>query len=279
MKNLVIATTDSYKHLPLERALQGLSEVGFTEIELLAASEWTPHYDPSCASAQDRAQLMVLLERYRLRVASLSGHSNLTTDDGVRKFRDRLEFAASMEIPIVNTGAGELSSEERRRYFQRNIRDIAAWASDMGLIVALEPHGSWAPSGRVLAQLVREVDAPSVRINYDTANVIYYSGERPEEDLVPVVDLIAHVHLKDKIGGKMDWNFPALGKGEIDFLRILTILEHGGYQGPLSIEIELTPETERDASLIDQALRDSIAYLRSLHRLETLPEDTGPAVG
>jgi sugar phosphate isomerase/epimerase len=277
MKNLVIATTDSYKHLPLERALEGLSRVGFTQIELLGASEWTPHYDPSTASAQDRARLITSLERYGLRIASISGHSNLASDEGLRKFRDRLEFAVSLGVRIVNTGVGDLSSEERRQRFQRNIREVAAWASGMGVTVALEPHGAWAPSGRVLAKMIRELGAPSVRINYDTANVIYYSGERPEEDLPSAVDLVAHVHMKDKIGGKMEWNFPALGKGEIDFSRILAALERGHYGGPLSIEIELTPETERNADLIDQAFRDSLAYLRSLNRLEHLPGAAGPA--
>jgi len=277
MKNLVIATTDSYKHLPLERALQGLSGVGFTQIELLGASEWTPHYDPSTASPVDRARLVAALERYTLRIASLSGHSNLSSEDGVRKFRDRLEFAASLGVPIVNTGVGDLSSEERREGFQRNIQTVAALASGLGVTVALEPHGAWAPSGRVLAQMIRGIGAPSIRINYDTANVIYYSGERPEEDILSAVDLVAHVHMKDKRGGKMEWNFPALGKGDIDFPRILTVLEQHSYQGPLSIEIELTRETERDAGLIDQAFRDSLAYLRSLNRFEHLPGTAGPA--
>ena len=277
MKNAVIATTDSYKHLPLERALEGLSMVGFQQIELLGASEWTPHYDPSTATARDRARLVAALDRYGFGIASLSGHSNLASEEGVRKFRDRLEFAASLGVRIVNTGVGDLSTEDRRQSFHRNVRQVAAWASGLGVTVALEPHGAWAPSGRVLAGLVREIGAPSVRINYDTANVIYYSGERPEEDILSAADLVAHVHMKDKVGGKMEWNFPALGKGEVDFPRILTVLEQSGYQGPFSIEIELTPETERNAELIDQAFRDSLAYLRSLNRFEHLPGDSGRA--
>lgn len=275
MKNPVIATTDSYKYLPLERALEGLSGVGFQQIELLCASEWTPHYDPSTATVSDRARLVEALDRYGLRIASLSGHSNLATEEGVGKFRERLEFAASLGIRIVNTGVGDLSSEDRRHSFHRNIREVAAWASALGVTVALEPHGAWAPSGRALAEIVRGIGASSIRINYDTANVIYYSGERPEEDILSVGDLVAHVHMKDKVGGKMEWNFPALGKGEIDFPRILTVLEQSGYQGPFSIEIELTPETERNAGLIDQAFRDSLAYLRRLNRFEHLPDDAG----
>ena len=271
MKNMVIATTDSYKFLPLERALQGLSRVGFRQIELLAASEWTPHFDPSSASESDRRRLQEALDRHGLRIASLSGHSNLATEAGMNKFMDRLEFAASQGVPIVNTGVGDLSTEELRRDFHRNIRRIAEVASKKKITVALEPHGDWAPSGKALVKLIREIGSDSIRINYDTANVVFYSGERPEVDIVHAASFVAHVHMKDKIGGKKEWNFPGLGKGEIDFPSILNTLEQSGYSGPFSIEIELTHETERNAELIDQAFRDSLLYLRSLNRLESLP--------
>ena len=46
------------------------------------------------------------------------------------------------------------------------------------------------------------------------------------------------MHLKDKRGGKGDWDFPAPGDGTIDFAGILGLLEAGGYDGPLSVEIE-----------------------------------------
>jgi sugar phosphate isomerase/epimerase len=279
MRNPVIATTDSYKFLPLERALQGLSGIGLRQIELLGASDWTPHYDASTATPADRARLVALLESHGLGIASLSGHSNLARDQGVQKFRDRLEFARSMNIPIVNTGVGDLSTEELRRSFYRNIRKIAQWACDMGITVALEPHGDWAPSGRVLSELIREIGSTSIRINYDTANVIFYSGERPEEDIVCAAPFVAHVHLKDKIGGMKEWNFPGLGKGDIDFTRILNVLEENGYQGPFSMEIELTHETERNPELIDAAFRDSLTFLRKLNRFECLPQVADPGWG
>ncbi len=276
MENPVIATTDSYKHVPLERALQGLSGIGFGQIELLAASEWKPHFDPSTATAADRTRLERLLDRYRLRIASLSGHSNLATGEGVRKLRDRMDFAASMDVPIVNTGVGDLSTAANRRSFEENILRIAGWAADMGITVALEPHGDWAPSGRALAEIIGSIGSPAVRINYDTANVVFYSGCRPEEDVAFAAELVAHVHMKDKIGGKGEWNFPGLGQGEIDFSRILDVLEKAGYRGPFSIEIELTHQTERNPELVDQAFRDSLDYLRSLGRLENLPGPPGP---
>lgn len=266
MKNPIIATTDSYKYFPLERALQGLSQVGLKHIELLGASEWKPHYDPSTASDEDRAKLLSLLAKYALKILSLSAHSNLASVEGLQKFYDRLAFASSMKIKIVNTGVGDLSSESSRRMFDENIKEIAARAADLGITVALEPHGDWAPSGKVLSEIIAKIGSENIKINYDTANVVFYSGERPEDDIKFAAKDVAHVHLKDKIGGKKVWNFPGLGQGEIDFIQIFNALEQVGYEGPFSIEIELTHETERNAELIDQAFSNSLDYLRMLNR-------------
>jgi sugar phosphate isomerase/epimerase len=270
MKNLIIATTDSYKFLPLERALQGLSRVGFKSIELLGASEWKPHYDASTATEEVRAELGDSLNKYDLKIASLSGHSNLASEEGFFKFHDRLEFAASMKIKIVNTGVGDLSSESKREVFYKNIRKIAITASSLGITVALEPHGNWAPSGKVLTEMIAKIGSESIKINYDTANVIFYSGLRPEDDIKFAAKYVAHVHLKDKLGGKQVWNFPGLGQGDIDFNRIFDTLKQAGYNGPFSVEIELTHETERNGELIDKAFEDSLVYLKKLNRFEQL---------
>lgn len=271
MNNQIIATTDSYKFLPLERALQGLSGVGLKAIELLCASEWEPHFDPSTATHAERSQLERLLNNYDLQVVSVSGHSNLASKEGFSKFQDRLRFADSMDIDIINTGVGDLSSEPKRQLLYRNLSEIALNAEKMNIVVALEPHGDWASSGQALYQILHEVGSDSIRINYDTANVIFYSGIRPEDDIEKVADKVAHVHMKDKIGGKKVWNFPGLGHGDIDFIKIIDTLDRSGYKGPFSIEIELTHETERNGELIDKAFRDSLEYLKSLNRFDHVP--------
>ena len=135
MNNQIIATTDSYKFLPLERALQGLSGVGLKAIELLCASEWEPHFDPSTATHAERSQLERLLNNYDLQIVSVSGHSNLASKDGFSKFQDRLRFADSMDIDIINTGVGDLSSEPKRQLLYRNLSEIALNAEKMNIVV------------------------------------------------------------------------------------------------------------------------------------------------
>lgn len=81
------------------------------------------------------------------------------------------------------------------------------------------------------------------------------------QDLKTCLAETAYIHIKDK-GGRDDvWDFPALGKGHIDFPAIFEELKAAGNDSPLSIEIEFTPEGAGSLAAVDQAVADSAAYL------------------
>jgi sugar phosphate isomerase/epimerase len=61
-----------------------------------------------------------------------------------------------------------------------------------------------------------------------------------------------------------EWHFPALGKGKVDFPSILELLENSGNDCPWSIEIEFTSDGPRDLHEVNQAVKDSYDYLKSL---------------
>ena len=114
-----------------------------------------------------------------------------------------------------------------------------------------------------MSDIVRRVGSDRVKINYDTANVIFYGGVDPVADLRACVSDVAYLHLKDKAGAADVWDFPALGKGWVDFPGIFRTLEEAGDTSPLSIEIEFTQAGPRDLAEIDQAVQDSADYLRA----------------
>jgi len=81
------------------------------------------------------------------------------------------------------------------------------------------------------------------------------STATPEEDINDIADQVVHVHLKDKLGGQMEYNFPPLGEGNINFRPVISALRDSGYLGPYSVEIEV--EGERSAQQED-ALRKKL---------------------
>ena len=70
------------------------------------------------------------------------------------------------------------------------------------------------------------------------------------------------MHLKDKAGQQKEWNFPALGDGEIDFSEIFEILKENENRCPFSIEIEFTEKGAGDLKEIDEAVKKSALYLQ-----------------
>ena len=77
------------------------------------------------------------------------------------------------------------------------------------------------------------------------------------------VNDVAYLHIKDKAGADDVWDFPAPGKGRVDFDGIFDVLRRAGNESPFSVEIEFTPEGPGSLAQVDQAVRDSAAFFRA----------------
>ena len=106
-------------------------------------------------------------------------------------------------------------------------------------------------------------DVEYATMGYDTANALFYGNINLSEDLDASMDAIRYFHLKDKGGERTVWDFPALGKGWIDFPMIFDKLEQAGNDSPFSIEIEFTQAGSKNLEEVNQAVRDSAEYLKA----------------
>lgn len=261
MASLLAGHTNSYHTYGFDQALEGIARAGFTFVELSAVPGWTEHI----SLEEEPEQVRRRVEGYGLSVASLSAHSDLTTREGVQHGIRAVDWAAAFGLSIVNTAVGgHQSADENESAFLRNVDELASAAESAGVVVALEIHGDIMACSEVAIPLIRRIGSDSIKINYDTGNVEYYSGRPAVEDLPQILPYIAHVHLKDTAGGKGNWNFPACGNGSVDFPRVLEILRNGGYEGPLSVEIEFTGEPWPSLEEVDSSMRASYHYLSSL---------------
>src|SRR5918997_114168 len=252
--------TGSYYSYGFEEALAGLAEAGYRGVELAAVPGATEHVDVHGDPAEVRARL----EHHGLAAASISGHSDLTTPEGLEHGLAVVAWAERFGLPVVNTaigGPGHIEESEER--FLRNIGRLADAAQAAGIVLALEIHGDLMASGERSLPLLDRIGHPAVKVNYDTANVEHYAGVRAEDDLPFIADRVANVHLKDMRGGKGEWDFPALGEGHVDFGRVIEILGEVGFEGPYSVEVEFTggtpwpPLDEVTAAM--RASRDALA--------------------
>jgi L-ribulose-5-phosphate 3-epimerase len=227
--------TNSYHPYSAEQAYAGLAEAGYRAVELSAVPGWTEHVDVH----GDPAGVLEQLDRHGLEALSISGHSDLTTREGLEHGLAVVRWAERYGLPVVNTAiGGHAHVEESEAAFLANVGALADAARAAGVVIALEIHGDLMATGALSARLLDRIGHPAVKVNYDTANVEHYGGVRAEDDLPAIADRVANVHLKDMRGGKGDWDFPAIGDGHVDFARVLAILWGAGYDGPYSVEIE-----------------------------------------
>jgi sugar phosphate isomerase/epimerase len=265
MRNRLGGHTNSYHTHSLEEALEGIAAAGYKYVELSAVRGWTEHI-PLDADARTLGKIQRMLNKLNLIPISLSGHSDLTTQEGLQLGLQALDLCERMGIDIMNTAiGGHYSQQEDEDAFLGNINQLADYAAERDITIGIEIHGEITSSARKAVPLLNRISRRNVRINYDTANVEFYdNGTKAEDDLKYGLPYLVHCHLKDHIGGARVWNFPALGEGHINFKKLLELFETGGYTGPFSVEIEFKGEPFPSVQEVHRAMKSSYQHLVSL---------------
>lgn len=264
LKQLAI-NSNTYSGFTLEEALKGASAAGFTQIEL-AAVEHTPHVLAGMSAAEHK-EVKELLEHYGMTVVGIGAHSNVMTTVGIENLLKSIDLTEVFHCDYVITGTGEAHDDadviEDEKLLVKNLAPVLEKCQQLGKILAIETHGNNYATGAALKKLTAQFDN-QVKINYDTGNVIFYGDTEPYKDLEASVDQVAFIHLKDKLGENKEWNFPAIGSGNIDFPQIFQTLEKAKFAGPISVEIEFTPAGPSNIEEVNEAVKASFDYLKRL---------------
>ena len=269
LSNILALGTVAYHPYRLDDALEGASSAGYTYVEVATGVGQGHHLSISMDDAAIDA-VRRKLDRHGLSVSGLNGNIGLMTEQRAADTKNALSLAKTLGAGIVtNTIAGPGSHEEDLDLFMAQIGGIAEHAEQVGVTLAIEVHGDQTGNGQLISKVIQRVDHPRVKINYDTANCVFYGDAWPYEDLQVAVPDLAQIHLKDKIGGKGVWNFPAPGSGEVDFKRVLDILDEGGFRGPMSVEIEFDEKGWPALEVVHEAAASARRHLLELLELHS----------
>jgi sugar phosphate isomerase/epimerase len=263
-KNRLGGHTNSYHPYSIEEALEGIAAAGFKFVELTAVRGWAEHV-PLEADGKTLGHIQRLLNQLGLVTMSLSGHSDLTTKDGLKDGLKALDLCERLGVGIMNTAiGGHASQHEDETAFMANIHQLADYAAARDILLGIEIHGEITKSGAAAIPVLKKIDRKNVLINYDTANAEFYGGVKAVEDVAAAVPKLVHAHLKDKRGEGKIWDFPAIGEGHIDFKSVLDTMQKGGFTGPLSVELEFQGDPWPPVKDVDKAMKASYQKLASL---------------
>ena len=264
MSRIIGVNSNCYHGYSIDEALEGIAAAGFHYVELTATKGWTEHVFPdqsfaSLCHVQDKLKELDLVP------FAMSGHTNLMDADRLPDFIMNMRLAHFFGCKYIVSSIGEAHLKDKAKtgneVLVQNIKGLIPHLKENGLMLVLELHGEHA-TGTIMNEIVTAVNSNLVKINYDTANCVFYGNVDAADDIDTCMDNVAYLHIKDKAGARDAWDFPALGKGYVDFKTLFNKLDKANNDAPLSLEIEFTAKGPKDQ--INTAVKESAAYLENL---------------
>jgi sugar phosphate isomerase/epimerase len=251
MDNPILISTAAYDGYDLATAFREISRVGVDLVEIAFIEGYTDPFTEDYFNDDNAAEITRLLAEHNLKCLSFSSHVDLSRDGIVRVFKNRMAFAKKLGTKYIVTNAAPLQNKSR---FMRNITELGQTAAGLRMVIVLENPGDGKAnvmdSGEPAAKLIEEIGQENVKINYDFGNLLSHCFEkiRPEQDYKYVRDCAVHYHIKDVAFNDFGWYFTEIGKGTINYQKILKELAALSEPVPISLEIPLRIRRAPDAS-------------------------------
>ena len=170
-------STWGMREVPIEQALPAIAALGYQGVELSVAPGWTTELYK--LDAATRARIRELLAEHSLVLTSVIRNASMVADDAdeneanMQSLRDAIDLTAELaqpgEVSVMTThlGGRAVDWEARRDIAVERLLDLADYAAERGVIIAVEIHcGSMLNLPERVVWLFEQVDHPSVRLNF-----------------------------------------------------------------------------------------------------------------
>jgi len=215
-------------------------------------------YQPHVALWEDPLALRRKMDSYGVEFSQLDAAFPLSIPEGatlgVEYVMHTLRWAKLIGCPCVDTTDDRFKPEgitdsEAIAHMKRIFLQIVRAAELYGIIINIEPHGYYTTKPQFMAEMLKFVESPFLRMNMDTGNT-FIAGQDPAAFLREFRDRVSHVHVKD-----VSESLAAASRGDLTGIAVshcaigegvnaanirecFKILEETGYDGVYSIECE-----------------------------------------
>ncbi|MEJ1089648.1 TIM barrel protein [Microbacterium sp. Mu-80] len=238
----------SYQHLPLERCLDDLVDLGRTSMELwgIAPHAHVPWLtDAHARRIRDAAharglQIVCFTPEQVMYPVNIASPDARLRAESMQMFRRAAELAVEFGAELLFLTAGRGGEDEPRDAGWRRSADaigaIAGYAATLGLDCILEPlqrvESNLVNSAADSKRMLRDVGASNLGVALDTVAAAV-AGDSVDDYFALLGDRVRHVHLIDGVpAGHLSW-----GEGELPLSDIVSGLARHGYSGRATIEL------------------------------------------
>lgn len=244
--------------LPLRRALHEAEQLGVAGVQVDAAGDLSPNQ----LSQTGRREFQHVLRAHNLELTALGCPLRRGLDtaqdqqpriEHVRKVMS-LSFDLGPRIAIVQAGRiPDDTADARSILLAESLAALGQHGDRTGSTLALE---TGLESGATLRQFLDRIDTGGLGVNFDPANLLMH-GFDPHASARSLQGKIVHAHAKDaraSSASRAAQEVP-VGRGDIDWMEFLSLLEEVEYRGWLVIEQETGENRLADIAA-------SVAFLR-----------------
>jgi sugar phosphate isomerase/epimerase len=153
------------------------------------------------------------------------------------------DFAKKLGIPALHTHFGFIPENPNDPLYKETLQalhEVASYLKANGQLMLYET-GQETPI--TLLRAITDVGLDNQFVNLDTANLILYGKGNPIDALDVIGKLVRGTHAKDGLfptdPKKLGEEVP-IGQGKADFPKLIARLKKLGYDGPLTIEREIS---------------------------------------
>jgi sugar phosphate isomerase/epimerase len=241
----VSCSTLCFSREPLESALRHVADLEFDKIEL-ALVEGGTHLQPSEVAENLDQAIHRLRHGPSLTPAALDlDFGAVAADDPA--FRKRFEaicrMAKALTVAVLTIPAAPLGSsfdDEVKR-----LTALAGHAMRQGLVLAVPTHSRTLTADPAAAVALCQA-VPGLGLTLDPSH--YIQGPNRNADFDAVYPYVQNVHLRDTGKGPDEFQV-RIGQGEVEYGRIVNLLERYGYDRGLTVSMRDTPDADFDVEV------------------------------
>ena len=231
----VAASTACFGNLSLHEALEKLVDLEFSAIDL-AVNEELDHLKPSSVLADFEGAIAICNDTKRLDIIAFNTEISATGDEHYEQFDAICRLAKATRVVTITVPSGPIGTpfNEEVEHLRRLVDLATLQGVRVSILTQAERLSEDPDTAIVLCDNVK-----GLGVTLDPSAFVYGPGRG--RNYTKLMKYIHHLHLRDT---SKDAYQVRVGQGEVEYGRLVALLEQQNYNRALAVHVTELPDIE-----------------------------------
>lgn len=236
----VAASTNCFANLPLSTALQRLTDLEYTYVEILI-HESGGHIKPSEVLADRERVVQICRQTHRMTPVAYSVDLDAPEPLYYQQFAACCKLAKATKVVAITVRAAELGTPFNAEV--ERLRQLVAIAAAEGVVVGLLTEAGRMTQDPDTAVVLCD-NVKGLGITLDPSH--YICGPHRGGNYEQLLKYVVHVRLRDTSKDKFQVR---IGQGEVEYGRLVTQLNKFNYNRAFCVDMPPMPDVDQNAEM------------------------------